>query len=480
MRLGSLAALLVFASGSITGCAPETPLALRLLAAEGADPFTMSGGATHARFVLEDGVTPAQTVAVGADGSFSVEIRPTHPDQRSRLRIEALRGEEVIATGATPPLVWQGRLGHDVAVLMHLRDTLLPAPVSFVTPRAEFRLMPLGLVGAAAVTVPSSANEEVAPDGYDLASHTRAPFTQRVPAEFDGDTSIVSVRSGWLLQRGARAALYTDQGMQPLEPVMGVPAERAALVAATAVDDVLAGGGWLIGGRAAGETASSRVDRVDNGARFTTPPPSLRVARVRPDVLPLRLPTESTAPLWLVAGGQREGDSLLESYSPTSGGATLGTGDARLDVRTGTALACLAVDALGCSRVLVLGGRDASGEASADDVLLDGVCARAGGVGCSLVLARGAWLAHRRWGARVGVAENGRVVVAGGRDADGAVREVETVDVSDPSAPRVGRVLQTLAYDDPAVLALSNGSVMIAGGRSPDGSPRGEIWFYRH
>jgi hypothetical protein len=467
---------------AVAGCARETPIALRVLAADGSDPFTMPDGATHARITIEDDATAPQVVPVGPGGAFSVEVRPARPEALARLRIEALRGSEVVGTGATPPVVWQGRGGQLVAVLMHPRDTIIPAPVSsFRAPRADLRLVPLGLQGVAAVTTPPGETVARAPDGYDLLAHASASLPQQVPAEFDGDTAVVPVRGAWLLQRGARAVLYTGSDAQPPQAFTGVPAERQALLGATVVADEVTGGGWLLGGRSAPDAPSTRVDRVTNDQRFVQPPPAaLSVARYRPDTLVLRVATSATAPTWLIVGGQREGEAAFEVYSPGTGGTPLLLGDDPLARRFGTTAVCIATDAEGCTRVLVLGGRTPDGQVAPDDALLDGACARTGGTGCTLVLARGAWLSRRRWSARAALAENGRVLVAGGHDAGGAVREVETVDVSNPGAPRPGRVLQTLPYDDPAVASVANGSVLVAGGRNPDGSARGDLWFYRY
>jgi hypothetical protein len=157
------------------------------------------------------------------------------------------------------------------------------------------------------------------------------------------------------------------------------------------------------------------------------------------------------------------------------------TGDPVLDHRTGAALVCVQTIGDVCGRVLVLGGRNADGSLADEDLLLDGTCVVQHG-GCAPVLQRHAhWLQQRRAGARAALAEGGRVVVTGGRGADGSpLLTVETIDVSDPNAPVPGRVVGTLSCADPSAIAVSNGSVMVAGGRCADGSASREIWFYRY
>lgn len=466
------------------GCSREQPVIVRVIAPDGGDPFTVADGATHARVVLEDDASAARTVSVGPDGVFSLEIRPSRSEVIARLRIEALRDGTVIATGATPPMQWQALAGHTVTVLMQWRDSLVPAPGgAFRSGRSDVRLVSLGTWGVAAVTLPPGETMPRRPDGYDLVTHTVEELRQPVPPEFDGDTALIPVRNGtrWLLQRGARAVLYSNDASRPVDDVSSmVPGERAALVAATGVEDTVRGGGWLLGGRDAAGVLSRRVDRVNDDGTFVSVLGSLAVARARPDVVELRAGNETTLPLWLVMGGQRSGDPWMEVYSPTDvGGTVLRTPEiASLERRTDAAAVCLVRDAQGCSRVLVLGGRE-DGMVAAEDVVIDGVCARVGGAGCTLVTARGSWLVRRRWGAKAALAEGARVLVAGGYDSVGPVREVETVDVSNPSVPQPGRVVHTLTYDDPALMALSNGSVLLAGGRDASGA-RGDLWFYRY
>jgi hypothetical protein len=134
--------------------------------------------------------------------------------------------------------------------------------------------------------------------------------------------------------------------------------------------------------------------------------------------------------------------------------------------------------------VLVLGGRTgttAMPAAAPDDFVLDGNCVRMQpDTTCTPIRSRGQWLARRRWGAHIAIAEGGRVLVAGGRNADGPVFEVETINIEQPAQPAPGAIVATLPVSDPAVLALPNGSVMLAGGTDAQGHAVPNVWFYRH
>lgn len=427
---------------------------------------------------------------MGPRGEFQVRLTPSDPTRLARIRIEALRDGNVIGSGATPPLRWQAQGGQLRAVLMHRRDTLIPAPVTWATARSG-HLVPAGLEFAFALTLPSGTREDRPPDGYYLSGHARyADFTVAVPREFDDESAVVTLDGAWLFVRGPRALLYTGQ-METTRADVPIPAPRQALVGASVAPFVTGVGGLLIGGRDASTGApSARVDRVNGidyrraplSSVFADPaPPPLAAARARPEIVALEMPAMGNA-RWLLAGGQGPGDPLLELYDERVGGVALATGDASVDRRVEVGATCVQIENDVCTRVLVVGGRSSSGDTGSplDDLLLDATCALRGGAGCTLVLARGQWLSRPRWGARVALAEGGRVLVAGGSDAAGPVGEVETVDVSDPNAPRLGRIVGILPYADPALLALTNGSVMVAGGRNPDGSGRTEIWFYRY
>jgi hypothetical protein len=246
-------------------------------------------------------------------------------------------------------------------------------------------------------------------------------------------------------------------------------------------------GGWLLGGRDAVSSASSRrVDHVNAGLAWDSPAPQeLAVARVRPDAITLRFASGMTSAIWLVIGGQSGDDPLLETYSPSGTALALHLDDMThetVDHRTGVAATCVSWSTEGCDRVLILGGtRSSDGAIASDDVVLDTSCVRTQGPSCPAIIARGTWLAHRRSGARAALAERTHVVVAGGHDAAmGAVFDVESIGVESSAAPETGHVVATLTVLDPAVLTLSNGNVAIAGGRRMnDNAASGDVWFYR-
>jgi hypothetical protein len=474
-----------------SACGGDAPIDITVIAPDGGDPFLGPDAANNAIVYLDDnGMSPRTTLPVDAMGHFAVDIQPHVATEESRLIIEAWRGSELVGSGATPPIVWSGVAGHSAAVLMHRRDTLIPAPDAFATGRAEFQLVPYNAGFVAAITVPRGSTDARVVDYYDLFTHVRGSMAQQVPAGFDDDTAIVTISSQWLLVRGSDVVRYSGSSMLPVstDGIATVPDGQP--LGSTAVGDPtsLDGAAWLVGGHDTAGNPVAFVDRVEendtNTVVWTQYPSAQQLAtpRAHPDVIVLREPTTTTAPLWLVVGGQAHAsDPMMELCQPGGSVPTLGI-PTTVTPRTGATGVCIAVDAVGCSAALVLGGRDASGAAVADDVLVDGVCARANDTS-HCVTSVASLFAHRRSGARAAWAEGGRVLVVGGHDGtstNDAVYDAESIDVSNPMAPAPGRLVATLPNADPAVITAANLSVMVAGGRRPDGSPGNEVWFYRY
>ncbi len=478
-----LRATLALLSGlALAACGRENGIIVAVIAPDGGDPFVGPDAATQARVTLQNDAGTTVLADVGAGGAFQIDIRP-QDNEVSRLRVEALRGTEVIAIGMTPPALWSALQGHIIPVLMQYRDSLTPGPVAWVNGHADFELIEIeaGFVGV--FTNVSGANNSFRPEVYDLLDHGRAgDVRQEIQGEFDGDSTVAIVGSSRggsfpYLLRGSRFSSYSGRAdAETPAPADTIHSDRAdaGIVRSTAIRDVVTGGGWIMGGRDANGPVA-RVDHYDNG--FVLDRVSdLIVPRVRPQVIQL-FPRGSSQPVWLVAGGNPAGTAFLETYSPDArNNRTLDLGE---HDRRDASVVCIASDEQGCLRLLVVGGRVGSALAT-DSLVLDGAAIRT--AAATFVTATGPALVHPRAGASAAYAEGGAVVIAGGDDDAGAVTSVEMINVTGVTtalAPPGGSEVGTTCAR-PAMLAVSNGSVMIAGGTHPDGTACTGIAFFRH
>ena len=459
-------------------CSRDNPVQLAVIAPpDGGDPFLGADAATQARITYEADVPVVRTVAVSSNGSFQIPLPPSDPQRPVRVRVEALRGDRVIGAGATPFVRWGQQGGQLVAVFVQYCDTLAEGPVTLATGRADFEPIALGLQAIIAVTSPPGETTARAPDAYDLLHHARtSPFVQTVPALFDGETTIIRLRDTWLLQRRDVTLNYT--GNQPT-PSPEIPAGRAALTAGTVVSDGTTYS-MIFGGADSAGQPSDRVDVLSfaSGAFGVDMARTLATPRRRPAVFLLQAATDALASRWLVAGGQADGAPLFEAYGPQGSTGALSLGDPELEVRSRATVVVYSSET-DHPLVLLLGGVNRDGSLAMDDALIDGDCLLRTPGSCTAVLSRGPWLSHRRHSARGALADGGRVVIAGGRDAAGPVMDVESVLVDPPGRPAPGRVLATLAVTDPSLIGVSTGNVVVLGGRGMDGAAGQGVWFYR-
>ncbi|MEI8257900.1 MAG: hypothetical protein WCJ30_19665 [Deltaproteobacteria bacterium] len=482
------ASLALALSLGLSACASNGGITVAVIAPDGGDPFLGDDAATRARIILENDASTTVVADVGVGGAFQIDIRP-QDSEYSRLRVEALRGNDIIATGSTPPAYWSALQRHVIPVLMQYRDSVTPGPGVWAGGHADFELLEITPRYIGIFTAVAGSETPFHPEVYDLLLHARvAPgeAPQLLDGQFDGDSTvaIVALSGGSAFPYVFRGAVFTswagDGSVDAGAPIYPIPSSRtgAGITRSTAVRDVSTGGGWLVGGRDASGPVR-RVDRIDSPFAVTEATPLL-VARVRPQIIQIfAATTGSPQPVWLVAGGNLAGTPFLETYSPD--GRTNHTLDLLDHERSDASVVCIAVDGQGCTRMLVVGGRVGTALAP-DSLALDATAIRQSTT--PIVSATGPGLVHPRSGARAAFAEGGAVVIAGGDDDAGPVTVVEMIDVTAVTGtqpPPVGRVVDsTTTCAHPAILAVSNGSVMITGGTHSDGSACTGISFFRH
>lgn len=484
LRVGPLALVVSL----LAACANNVAVSVTVIAPDGSDPFVGPDAASQVRITLENDAGMSTLQSVAANGEFRIDIRPQSVDEISRLRIEALRDNVVIATGVTPATQWSVA-GGALAVLMQAPDSVVAAPSRWATARADCQLIPLaGGTTVGIFTTPTTTQEGLA-DFYDVLRHGRYSIPQIIPAGFDGDSTVVSAGENVFIVRGAAAVGFDrDYMTNPRTPTLDgrLPAERAAqaIVRSTGYQDG-SGGAWLFGGRDGDGMPSARVDHVSSSTfAFDGIAGTLAVARVAPQIVLLaRYETAPTQPALLLYGGNAADQSSFEVYTPgvPTGGAVFDLGaDSH---RTGAAITCIASSSTnsttGCTRVAVIGGM-LGGVPTADDFVIDVTSLRTSPNDPPRIVARGTWFTPRRIGARATLAEGGVLVLTGGTDSSGAsVTDIASLDVHDVNAITTGHVVGT-SCANPATLSLVNGSVMIAGGTHPDGTACSDIAFFRH
>lgn len=452
--------LSLVALAALSPACRESTLAVRVVAADGGDPFLPPDGATQARFAIEGVSASAQTVNVAADGSFTLDLELGDGDQQpGRAVLEALVNGAVIGSGATPPVNWLALGPSLVPIFVQRRDSVVESPWRFARPRTSPWLFEASQTFA--ITLGGSTADAPV-ESFDALSLGTASGAN-IDAAFDPEASAVRLKDGRiLLVRGCAALIWNATTNAVSMPPSGqsVPPERCAVLGSSVLQEP-AGGALIVGGHdPMGPVA--RVDLVrDDGVWMSAPP--MVTPRDRPALARLG-PSEG-----LVAGGQRSG-TFLERYSPTlaTNQRTVTTGDRHVDERTAATLV-----ALGDNLVLALGGvMLGSTDLAPDDVVIDARCVAGG---CTQIVAgTPVLLRERRRDATAVRAEGDRVVVASGSTVGGVASAVELIDVSQARNPRGLGAIATLPFAGLSMLSLRTGSVLIAGGG------RVETWLYRH
>ncbi len=444
-----------------SGC-QESTIAIRVVAADGGDPFLPPDAATQARFRFEGRTTETVTTDVAPNGAFTLET-PFAGMVSGRGVVEALRMGAVVGGGATPPIDW-GSLGVAVvSVFVQPRDTVVEYPWRLRAARTApilFESSPAFalLLGGTVETAPVEAFNELTLSGsadgspYDAALSREASYVILT----NGNVLIVSGCNALVWNPGSSQAL-----MAPAQMSMGAPpAERCDIRASTVVQEP-GGGAMLLGGRGPmGPVA--RVDFVNGDGTWAAALPM-----ASPRVAPAAVRTGIHEAL--IAGGQEAGAPFLERYTPTLMAAArpLRTGVANVDDRRDAAL----VD-LGGSVVLALGGTVLGSAAlTPDDLVLDARCLDQS---CPLVVSTSVLVRERRRDPVAVLANDGRVVVASGAGAGGVAASVEVIDATNTRAPVSVGPVAMLPYDGLSARRLATGAVLFAGG----GTQR--TWLYRH
>lgn len=134
-----------------------------------------------------------------------------------------------------------------------------------------------------------------------------------------------------------------------------------------------------------------------------------------------------------------------------AGGTSLETAKLFLDEARALHTATVLAD----GRILVVGGRNASGAIASIEALAEGAWSAVTG------------MTDPRWGHTATLLKDGRVLIAGGANAAGAVSSLELFD------PQTGAVAvaatMAAAREEHAATLLSDGRVLIAGGANADG-----------
>ncbi len=438
----------------------ESTLAMRVVAADGGDPFLPPDGATQARFAIEGVTASAQTVNVASDGSFTLDLElGDDARQPGRAVLEALVNGAIIGSGATPPVNWVALGPSVVPIFVQRRDTVVESPWRFARPRTSPWLFETAQTFAIAL---GGTTENAPVESFDALSLTSARGVN-IDSAFDREASAIRLKDGrFLLLRGCSALVWNanDNSVSMPSSEQSVPLERCSVQGSSVLQEP-AGGALVLGGHdPMGPVA--RVDLVrDDGVWMSAPP--LATPRDRPALVRLG-PSEG-----LLGGGQRTG-TFLERYSPSlaTNQRAVATGDRHVDERTAATLV-----AVGDSLVLALGGvMLGSTDLTPDDVIIDTRCVAGG---CTQIVAgTPVLLRERRRDATAVRAEGDRVVVAAGSAVGGVASTVELIDVSQARNPRGLGTIATLPFAGLTMLPLRTGSVLIAGGG------RVETWLYRH
>ncbi len=449
--------LLPLALLTLVGCR-EVAVGIRVVAADGGDPFLPPDAATQARLRLERDPIPPVTVPVAANGSFSLETDLGTNVPQARGFIDALRNGEVVGGGATPPIQWSTLGPAFVKVFVQRRDTVVEYPWRLQNARTAPTIIEvapaflMALSGTSAAQPIETFNQLTFDGAFDGPSWDPT---------FDRDASFIRLGNGHILAvRGCSALVWNpNQNTPPTMPATMPPMERCDLTQSTVVQEPT-GGALLVGGRR-GPEAVPRVDIVMPDGTWMSALP-LAAPRARPAVI-------RTGPLEaLVAGGQGTGQPFLERYTRTleSARRPLRTGNARVDDRLNASL--VAVNGL----AYALGGTVlGSTDLTAEDVVLDLRCVDGS---CPFVVSTPVLLRERRRDAAVAVAEGDHVVVASGTGAGGVAGSVEVIDATMPRSPIARGAVATLPFDGLTATRLLSGAVLFAGGNTAT------TWIYWH
>ena len=423
-------------------------------------------GATRLR-VTNSTPAASREVALGSE-ALSVELARLEVSAgATTVTVEALDdGGTVLARGASPPFYPSLSSGH-------LRIYLARVGAFGVAPPAA-GAGPPGRTGAA-VASPGGANALIVggaeADGvpvadawvYDELLHELTRVTSA--SEARRDATAVGLSSGDVAVcggLGASGLSVTCEVFDPSQTLTGTwstcaAGETAMLGRAGSPAAVLGSGALVPGGRDAGGAALATAVLLTTDQEPTATVLASLMAAPRAGHTVTASSDGSHA---LLYGGAPDGHAVAERYD--DGARTF----VALDLDPSLMRSHHAAVLLDDGRVLVIGGRDPQGAPRGDAILV--------GLDGAATLHEGTLARSRSDHTVTRVGE--RVLVAGGRDASGVLGDAEILDMGTLTACSTAAMRAPRA--DHAAVLLGSGTVLIMGGVDSAGAPLGLFEIY--
>lgn len=472
-------------------CARDGVLEFRLVAAPGQDPFA---GATTARLTLGTQPPLVREFPIGSDGTLDGSLKPAPTNVVVTVKVELLdsRGE-VVARGASPEVPLAASINGYVELLVGRVGAFAALPTGLPTATRKPTLVTL-----------SSSEVLVAGGSSAIGPIAQASVYNGYGFFFEPAGNLSTARAEGVALPGTGGKFYLHGGLVPNLPQPPAPTATVEVFdtgTRTFASGMGGGGGerrgatanafpnspdrWLIaGGAGIGDVPLETALLFDvTAASFTSSAP-MNAARRGHTATAVN--TAAGARLLMLGGNARlDGSSSgpdAELFEPT----------ARVFMALPAALGARrehSATLLGDGRVLIAGGRDASG-APRDDVVLyqpqspcDSassceafVVPQGGGAGADPFVLGAARAGHAAY-----ALDGNRVLLVGGRDRSGGVHTAAEVLIYDPVTRRLARE-STPALNVPRAdfgsVVLSTGQVLLAGGVDSSGTPLATVEMF--
>jgi hypothetical protein len=458
---------------SLTGCGGKAgTISLKIVVSPADDPF---GEAAQVKFTVGDGKT-VKTSPVTA-GKFNVTFDQKPMDKvADQVLVEALDAAgNTIAYGQTPHLslapadqgpyaVWVGRPGR-----------MVPAATAMPTPRAEVaaaNMVGLGVMFSGGRDAGGKVLRETGV--YDVFTHTVIATSPMTVARAGAvSTSVGTLRvavfggstvDGLGATGGANntAEVFDPTtGLGLWSPLSGDVVDPRSFASAT----ILPGGALIVTGGAddsGNPLATAALLSTDASPRLTVVATPMTTARRGHAIAAAKFPDGDGAILF---GG------LPNGSVGTVAERLIGLSFAAYDVGPEANRIGATATALNDGRVLVLGGRDATGLPLPSGIVINPTLPSAQITALPMAMS-----APREGHTAIRVGND--VLVCGGLTAPGTLSA--TCDLLDGAA--IGLIKETIPMGagrrDHTATALENGLVIIASGLGADGAPLGSIEVY--
>lgn len=410
---------------ALASCGKEGALELRMISPPGQDPFA---GATVARLTLGTSPPTVRSYPIQSDGTVVGDLKPAPINVVATVTIELLNElGTVLARGKTPEIPLSPSLSGYVEVLVGKVGAFakLPNALPFARSRpavlqlSSYQVMVAGGQGAAGPGVSGLLAASSVYNDYGFL--------------FEDLPSLATPRAGAVVLPGASGTYVLYGGLVPNSPTPGP-------TATVEIYDITAN--TFTGGQGGG------------GAR----------------VSPSATPFPDSPDHWLVAGGTGPGDAPLATavVFDTTTSALSANPASMTTARSGHT--ATAVQTVAGPRLLILGGNSLGADAELFEPVARTFTA--------LPVALG-----KRSGHTASLLLDGRVVIAGGRDENGARADVLLFDPQaactddatcrvafapalDSSSPALPISLLGARYGH-AAFALADNRVLFAAGRGP-------------